>query len=161
MIGSEGGGNFKLTDVAILAVGMTPTDEYYISFTSHGVFTLENVMIGMAEPFTSWKPESKAFNSSYLLLKNGEYIIKDVNFIGMVVGKEKTFIHSYISESCQLKFENCKFELCGCIETGYSIHLESSSSSSLSTVSSSTTLLVVNCSFISCIGNDGGIFRFI
>jgi hypothetical protein len=153
-LGGEEGGNFTLKDVSVLAVGMAPTDEYYISFTSSGIFTLENVMIGMAEPFASWAPHSKAFNSSYLYLLNGEYVIKNVDFVGMVVGKGYTFIDVDVSESHPLHLLNCSFDSCGCVETGYSIHVVSSS------LSDSVTLLVSDCTFTSCIGSNGGAFRF-
>jgi hypothetical protein len=133
---------------------MPPSDKYYISFISSGTFTLENVMMGMAEPFASWSAHSKAFNSSFLLLKNGVFIIKNVDFVGVVVAKGRTFIHVDISTNNPLRLKNCTFNSCGCIEEGYSIDVISGS------VSERKSLIVSNCNFTSCVGYNGGIFRF-
>jgi hypothetical protein len=110
-------------------------------------------MIGMARPFASWEAHSKAFNSSYLNMSNGEFVIAEINFVGMVVDREKTFIHAIITNH-PLTLKNCTFDSCGCIEEGYSIHVESSVS-----VSESVSLKVTDCTFTSCVGYDDGGFR--
>jgi hypothetical protein len=116
----------------------------------------------MAEPFNKWALESRAWNGTFILIRNGSFSIKNSVFSKIYVNSGKILVDAEIKEGKQFQIKNSEIKECGSLgssDDGYIFYVHSSTSSSLLSLSS---LYVLNSNFISCQSSGkGGVFHLI
>jgi hypothetical protein len=132
--------------MSILTIGTRPYGKTFISCTSEGKLTIDDCWLGIKEEFAWWEPPGNAWNGTFIHLTNGNFVIKNTEFMDVRVSGTNTFMLAELSELKEFNISKCTFTNCGCLGDGETIHIISSTSSSSS---SSSTIFSEN-HFISC-----------
>jgi hypothetical protein len=130
------------------------TNNFFVSFSGMGTFTVGNCVIRMGKPFASYLRTEKAWNSTFISLgSGGTFNLLNTDFENIIVSGTNTFISSDVGSGKTLTIDGCTFTGCGCLGGGKVIYVKT-----LTPSGSETTLDVENSKFYSCFGYDGGYF---
>jgi hypothetical protein len=120
-----------LKDLTILLVCLNSTGSSFIYFTEGGELRLEDCKIGIADVFTSWERERRAWNGTFMTLNGSSFYFKNTKFSDIFIndtstevetesGKNEirdtnTFLLSLIKSGTEFSIDNCTFTRCGCL----------------------------------------------
>jgi hypothetical protein len=144
-----------MENVTIYAFDMREISRVFISYSSGGVFTMEECVLRIAEPFAFWVSEANAWNATFVSVSKGSFQFKNVDFADITVNREGSCVVSAnISSDKTCTIEGCTFTG-GCLGDGNVIYVISDDLK----VTETNSLIVKNSTFSSCFVYNGGVFR--
>jgi hypothetical protein len=79
-----------LTNLTILLVCLNSTKSSFIYFTEGGELKLLNCKIGIADVFTSWEGERRAWNGTFMTLNGSSFDFINTEFTNILINDTST-----------------------------------------------------------------------
>jgi hypothetical protein len=147
--------NIKIMNMSLYAFDMRNASYAFITYDTGGTFTLENCLIRIAEPLAQWVSKSNSWNSTFMRLGSGTFVFDKSCFADIGVNTQSSCVISMnIGPGGSWTMTECEFGGGSLDDGGNAVYVASAS-----LPSSGFTVNVSNCTFRSCYGGNGGVFR--
>jgi hypothetical protein len=138
-------------EMSIYAFDMHSASVPFMIYETGGTFTLKACLIRVAEPLAQWVSESNSWNSTFISLDKGTFILEDTEFRNIGVRTEKSCVIWIMLETGKtLKMERCEFSGGSLDDEGNTIYIKSNN------IAENTCVNISNSRFKSCYNENGG-----